>query len=71
MKSQPGTKLKAHCEKIHISACGVSTVLFLKGFGSHYIADDCKAVLIVVSALATCPGHTPVIFNRYSSVPRQ
>ena len=36
---------------------GVSPVLFLKGgrVGSHYTAaDDCKAVLVVESALATC-----------------
>ena len=36
-KSQPGTKLKEHCEKIHnqdtfwLVGSGVSTVLFLKG----------------------------------------
>ena len=76
MKSQPGTKLKEHCEKIHnqetlwLVGSGVSTVLFLKGGGSHYTADNCKAVLVVESALATCQGHRPVLFDRYYSVPR-
>ena len=41
-----------------------------RGVGSHYTADDCNAVLVVESALATCQGHTPVLSDRYSSVPR-
>ena len=78
MKSQPGTKLKERCEKIHnqetfwLVGSGISTVLFLKGggVGSHYTADDCKAVLVIESALATCQGHTLVLFDHYSSVIR-
>ena len=30
--------------------------------GSHYTADNCKAVLVVGFTLATCQGHTPVLF---------